>query len=398
MERRKSFMKKWLVRTILGGGDPGDPEVRQRCGVRAGAVGVALNILLFLGKLGVGLASASVAIVADAVNNLSDAASSVVTLAGFRMAGRAADRKHPFGHGRMEYVAGLVVAMAILLMGFEVGQSALTALFRPEETAISLLTVLVLCASIGVKLFLFRFDRMLGRTIGSATLEAAAADSLSDTVSTGVVLLSALAGQLFHLHVDGLAGLLVAFFILRTGWEAAMDTLDPLLGRPMDPALAGEVERLAGQQPDILGIHDLVYHDYGPGRSMLTLHAEVPAELDVLTVHRQIDLLERELWTRRGIEAVIHMDPVLRDPETERLRRRAACFARELHPALNVHDVQLTRCGEEAELRLEVAIPYGLPLDPEEVRRVLTEKLRGAAPTVHPSIRVERSYVEEDPR
>ena len=391
-------MREKLIQLLLGGGDPKDPAVRQHCGSRTGAVGIGLNFLLFLGKLGAGLLTGSVAIAADAVNNLSDAASSGMTLVGFRMAGREADGRHPFGHGRMEYVAGLVVALAILLMGVEVGKSALTALFHPEDTLFSGLAVGVLCASIGVKCFLFWLDREVGRTIGSSAVEAAAADSLADMASTGVVLLSMLAGHLFHLRLDGPAGLLVAVFILKTGWDAAADTLDPLLGRPMDPALAGEVEELASHYPDILGIHDLVYHDYGPGRAMLTFHAEVPAELDVLTVHRQIDLLERALWVRRGVEAVIHMDPVLRDPETERLRRRAACFARELDPALTVHDVQLVRENGERFLRLEAAIPYGMDLDPEEVRRFLTEKLSGAAPDITPSVRVERSYVEEDPR
>ena len=389
-------MTDLLIRVILGGGDPADPEVRRRSGARAGLVGILLNLILFGGKLVVGLLSASVAIVADAVNNLSDAAASVVTLAGFRMAGRKADRKHPFGHGRMEYVAGLVVAMAILLMGVELGQAALKALFHPAETDFSAAVALVLCAALGGKYFLFRFDRKLGEKLDSSALEAAAADSLSDMASTAVVLLSALAGRLFHIHVDGLAGLLVAAFILKTGWEAAMDTLDPLLGRPMDPELAEEAALLAGKYPDILGLHDLVYHDYGPGRAMLTFHAEVPAELDVLTVHRQIDLLERELWVRRGVEAVIHMDPVLMDPETDRLRRRAACFARELDPSLTVHDVQRGQEDGKTVLRLEVAIPYGLALDPGEVRRVLTEKLRGVDPGVEPSVRVERSFVEED--
>ena len=391
-------MKTQLLRRVLRGEDPRNPAVRRRCGSLAGIVGILLNLLLFGGKLAAGLVSGSVAVVADAVNNLSDAASSVVTLAGFRMAGRASDRKHPFGHGRMEYVAGLVVAMAILLMGIELARSALWALVRRTQADFSPLTALILAAAILVKLFLFWFNRTLGRAIDSAAMEAAAADPLSDMASTGVVLLSALAGHFFHLHVDGLAGLLVAVFILKTGWEAAMDTLDPLLGRPMDPRLADEVNRLAGQYPHILGLHDLVYHDYGPGMAMLTLHAEVPAELDVLTVHRQIDLLERDLWVSRGIEAVIHMDPVLRDPETERLRRRAACFARELDPALTVHDVQRSQDGDRTALRLEVAVPYGLAVDPEEIRRVMTEKLRGVDPSIVPAIRVEHSFVEEEPR
>ena len=243
-------------------------------------MGIVLNSLLFLAKLAAGLAAASVAMVADAVNNLSDAATSVVTLVGFRLAGQAADADHPFGHGRIEYVSGLIVSLAILLMGFEVGRSALDSLLHPEPVQATPVTLVILAAAIAVKLWMFWFNRALGRAIGSAAMEAAAADSLSDSASTAAVLLSALLGQVVSFPIDGLAGLAVAVLILKTGWEAARSTLDPLLGRPMDPELAADIDKLVLGHDQILGIHDLVYHDYGPGRAMMSFHAEVPADGD----------------------------------------------------------------------------------------------------------------------
>ena len=222
-----------------------------------------------------GLATGSIAVVADAFNNLSDAASSVITLVGFRLAGQDADQEHPFGHGRMEYLTGLVVALAILLMGVEIGKSSLEKIFSPEVTTFSWMAVVILFLSILVKLWMFFFNRTLGRRIGSAAMEATAADSLSDSVSTGVVLLSTLISHFLHVQVDGFAGLLVAVFILKTGWDSARETLDPLLGRPMDPSLAADIDRLVLSHPHILNIHDLVYHDYGPGPVSYT-HPTLP--------------------------------------------------------------------------------------------------------------------------
>ena len=278
-----------ILRLCLGGEDPQSPHVRRRCGTISGGMGIFLNLLLAGSKMLAGLITASVAMTADGLNNLSDAATSVVTLIGFRLAGQEADEEHPFGHGRMEYVAGLVVSMAILLMGIEVGRSAVDSLLHGSDTQFSPLAVGILCAAILVKFWMFWFNRTLGRHIGSAAMEATAADSLSDTLSTAVVLLSTLVSHFFDLHVDGLAGLLVCIFILKTGWEAARDTLDPLLGRPMDPELAADIDRLAVGHNHILGIHDLVYHDYGPGRAMMSFHAEVPADGDLLEIHDIID-------------------------------------------------------------------------------------------------------------
>ena len=388
-------MIKALLRAAIRGGDPADPEVRRRCGALSGGVGIFLNLLLAVGKLAAGFITSSVAIIADGINNLSDAATSVVTLIGFRIAGQEADADHPFGHGRFEYIAGLVVSLAILLMGLEVGRSALSALFHQEEVLFSPVAMVILCVAIAVKLWLFLFNRVLGRAIDSAAMEAAAADSLSDTLSTGVVLLSALAGQFLHIHVDGLAGLLVAAFILKTGWESVRDTLDPLLGRPMDPDLARDIDEIAVSHENILGIHDLIYHDYGPGRAMMSFHAEVPAEGDILVLHDMIDHVEQELKERHHIDTVIHMDPVVRDERTETTRKRVAELAREIDPSITIHDFRMVPGLTHTNLIFDLVLPYSSTLTENEAGNTMTQKLQNLDPCYCPVIQVERSFVDD---
>lgn len=387
-------MIRLLTQFCLRGGAPGDPAVRRRCGTIAGGLGVCLNVLLFLGKLAAGLATSSVAMVADAVNNLSDAASSVVTLIGFRLAGQEADADHPFGHGRIEYITGLIVALAILLMGFEVGRSALDSLFHRAPVNATALSMVILGAAIAVKLWMYFFNRALGRTIGSAAMQATAADSLSDAVSTCVVLVCAGLSRVTTLPVDGLAGLLVAVFILKTGWDAARDTLDPLLGRPMDPDLAADIDKLVLAHNNILGIHDLVYHDYGPGRAMMSFHAEVPAEGDFLAIHDLIDHIERELKAKHHIEAVIHMDPIVRDERTTALREQVSAIARELDSALTIHDFRITAGPCHTNLIFDVVVPYGFRLTDAQVRTELARRVQGLSPHYYCVIQVDHSYVD----
>lgn len=384
-----------LTRRWLAGQDPSAPEVRQKCGTRAGVVGIVLNALLCMGKLAAGLLTGSVAIVADAFNNLSDAASSVITLVGFRLAAQAADEEHPFGHGRMEYLAGLVVSMAILLMGFELGKTSVEKLLHPEELSFSWLAVAILAAAVLVKLWMHRFNRTLGRAISSQAMEATAADSLSDAAATGVVLAATLIGHFFHLQIDGLAGLLVAAFILKTGWEAAKDTLDPLLGRPMDRSLSEDIDKLVVSHPNILGIHDLVYHDYGPGRAMMSFHAEVPADADLLEMHDIIDHIERELKEKHHIETVIHMDPVVNDQRTTALREQVAQLAQEIDPVLSIHDLRITAGPRHTNVLFDVMVPYGFSLSDSQVVARLSEGVRGLSSKYFPVIQVDHSYVDQ---
>ena len=387
-------MKTLLSRLCLGTGHPTDPQTRLRCGAVAGAVGIAVNLLLCLGKLFAGLLTHSVAIVADGINNLSDAITSIVTLVGFRLAGQAADADHPFGHGRMEYISGLIVAMAIVLMGFELGQSAVKALFAPINHTMSPVAVGILCASIFGKLWLFWFNRTFGRMISSATMEATAADSLSDCASTTVVLLSTLLQPHTTLPVDGIAGLLVAAFILKTGWDSIRSTLDPLLGRPMDPELAADIDALVLSHDHILGIHDLVYHDYGPGRAMMSFHAEVPADEDILPLHDLIDHIERELKAKHHIETVIHMDPVVDDERTMQLREQVAQLAQKIDPVLSIHDFRITPGPMHTNLIFDVLVPYGFRLTDIQVRAELSAAIKTLSPRFYPVIQVDHSYVD----
>ena len=384
----------FLIRRCLAGGPSQSPEVRRRAGTIAGGVGILLNVLLFLAKLIAGLVSSSVAMVADAVNNLSDAATSVVTLVGFRLAGQAADAEHPFGHGRIEYVSGLIVSLAILLMGIEVGRSALDSLLHPAPVQASPVSLVILATAIAVKLWMFCFNRGLGRAIGSAAMEATAADSLSDMASTAVVLLSALLGQVVDLPIDGLAGLAVAVLILKTGWDSARSTLAPLLGQPMDPELAADIDKLVLSHDNILGIHDLIYHDYGPGRAMMSFHAEVPADGDLLELHDLIDHIERELKAKHHIETVIHMDPVVRDGRTDGLRRQVSDLAQALDPALSIHDFRITPGPCHTNLIFDVVVPYGFRLTDGQVRVELEKGIKQLSPRYFPVIQVDHSYVD----
>ena len=389
----QSWIRRWLA-----GRDPNTPEVRQKCGTLAGTVGIVLNVLLCAGKLAAGLFTGSVAIVADAFNNLSDAASSVITLVGFRLAGQAADEEHPFGHGRIEYLAGLVVSMAILLMGFELGKTSVEKLLHPETLTFSWLAVGILAVAVLVKLWMYQFNRSLGKAISSQAMEATAADSLSDSAATAVVLAATLIGHFCNLQIDGLAGLLVAAFILKTGWEAAKDTLDPLLGRPMDPSLAEDIDQLVLSHPNILGIHDLVYHDYGPGRAMMSFHAEVPADGDLLEMHDIIDHIERELKEKHHIETVIHMDPIVNDERTAALRLQVEELARAIDPVLSIHDLRITAGPHHTNVLFDVMVPYGFRLSDSQVRKELSRGVKGLSEKYTAVIQVDHSFVEQRDR
>lgn len=388
-------MTNLLIRWFVPGADRmHEGAVRRGYGRLAGGVGIGLNLLLFAVKLVAGLLTASIAVVADAFNNLSDAGTAIVTLVGFHLAGQEADEEHPFGHGRMEYLAGLIVSLVILLVGFELFKGSVEKIIAPQPVLFSWLSVGILAGAVLVKLWLHRFYREIGRRIRSATMRAAAVDSLSDAVATAVVLVSGLAGMRLNLHIDGLVGVAVALFIFRAGWQAVKETLDPLLGRPMDPELAADIDRLVLDHPYILGIHDLVYHDYGPGRAMMSFHAEVPADGDLLAIHDVIDHIERELKQRNHIETVIHMDPVVQDENTERLRAQVEALAKELDERLTIHDFRTTAGPIHTNLLFDVVVPYGFELADKQVKKELSRRVRELNETFYAVIEVDRPYVE----
>jgi len=386
---------KWLMKWFVPNTDRvQDGDVRRRCGSLAGGVGIGVNLLLFLLKLLAGFLTASIAVVADAFNNLSDAGTAIMTMVGFHLAGQEADEEHPFGHGRMEYLAGLIVALAILLVGFELFKSSVGKIFHPEPVTFSLLSSLILVTAVLLKLWLHGFYREIGRCIDSAALRASAADSLSDAVATAIVLVSGLTGAWLELPVDGWVGVLVAAFIFKAGWQAVKETLDPLLGRPMDPELAADIDRLVLDHPYILGIHDLVYHDYGPGRAMMSFHAEVPADGDLLAIHDVIDHIERELKQRNRIETVIHMDPIVRDEKTLQLRQKVEELAKELGSTLTVHDFRITAGPIHTNILFDVVVPYGFSMTDSQVKKELSQRIRALSERYYPVIEVDRSFVQ----
>ena len=371
-----------------------DPAVRRACGTLAGVVGILLNLLLFAGKLTAGLLAGAISVTADAFNNLTDAASSVVTLVGFRLAGRKPDADHPFGHGRIEYLAGLAVSLIILLVGFELGKSSVLKILHPEETELSLLTAVILGVSVLVKLWMSLFSGRLGRRIGSETLNATAADSRSDAIATAAGLLGLVIGRLTSLPLDGWIGVLVAILILKAGFDAARSTLDPLLGQAADPETVREIQEAILSHREILGIHDLVIHDYGPGRRMMSAHAEVSCASDVMAMHDTIDRIERELEERFAIRAVLHMDPIrVGDPEVDRLRALALQLAREIHPEITLHDFRITSGPLHTNLIFDMVVPYEVTRPDSELKALLAEKLSAADPNYYAVIDVDRPYV-----
>jgi len=385
-----------LVRRFVRDSDKTeDPAVRERYGMLAGGVGLALNLLLFAGKLAAGLISGAISITADAFNNLSDAASSVVTLIGFRLAGQEPDREHPFGHGRVEYLAGLAVSVLILLVGVELGRSSLEKILHPEAVEFSWLSVGVLACSILVKLWMGRFNHILGRRIGSPAMAAAAADSRSDAAAPSAVLAGLIVGSFSALNIDGWIGLLVALFILKTGLDAMKDTLDPLLGQPPSGELVHEIEKTILAHPEITGIHDLVVHDYGPGRQMMSAHAEVDAASDLLEIHDVIDQAERELKQRFHLEAVIHMDPVaVNDPQTTALRERVGSLVRTIDPAVTVHDFRVTAGPLHTNLIFDMVVPYSAGGTDRELREKVQGLVRGElGENYYTVIEIDRAYV-----
>lgn len=292
-----------------------DPAVRKRYGYLGAFTGIVLNILLFLGKLIAGILSGGISVIADAFNNLSDAGSSIMTFVGFKMAGMPADSEHPYGHGRMEYVSGIIISFIIMMMGFELGKSSVEKIFSPEKSEFSILAVSVLGASLLVKLWMALFNTKLGRKIDSATMKAAAADSLSDCISTSVVIICMFIQLFSGFELDSYAGIIVALFILYTGFNTFKESLTPLLGAKPKKELVEEIENTVMNYDGIVGVHDLMVHDYGVGRMVISLHAEISSKTDIMLAHELIDLIEDDLREKYRCSVTIHMDPVVVDDQ-----------------------------------------------------------------------------------
>lgn len=372
-----------------------DPKVRESYGILSGVFGFVLNLLLFAGKLVFGTLCGSISMTADAFNNLSDAASSVVTFIGFRLASKPTDREHPFGHGRMEYVAGLAVSILILTVGIELVKSSLEGIFSPEPTEFSYAAVIMLCASVLVKFYMFVYNKVTAKKINSAAMNAVASDSITDCVATLTVLVSLFAYKLFGWQIDAVCGLLVALFILYNGFRSAKETVGLLLGTAPDKALVEDICNTVTSHSEIIGVHDLMVHNYGPGRQFISLHAEVDSRADILAAHDKIDNIERELEQKYKCIAVIHMDPVLvGDKKTDELREVVVGIVKEIDSDFSVHDFRIVDGKTHTNLIFDVLVPQDKKVDFVELKDNIKKRVKEVSPDYHVVCQVEKSFVE----
>lgn len=367
--------------------DPTQGQIRAQVGRRSGLMGIFANIALFAGKLAIGTLSGSVSITADAMNNLSDASSSVVTLLGFHLAQRPADEDHPYGHARYEYLSGLAVAMLILLIGFELGKSSVEKILHPEEVIFSWALVLVLVLSILVKLGLWNINRHLGQLIDSGALLATAADSRNDCITTGVVLLSALFAHITHIQIDGWTGLGVAIFICLSGWNMAKETISPLIGENGSPELRRQIVQSLATSDKILGHHDLMVHDYGPGQRFASVHVEMDMKEDPLVCHSIIDDVERYCLEQYQIHLVIHYDPIVTDDaELNEKRQEVALVLHSIDERITFHDFRLVRGVSHTNLIFDMALPLELSGQEKQIKRQLDTAINLHSPTTYHTV------------
>ena len=381
-------MTKLLLRLFVP--HAADANTHAAVGKLAGIVGIVCNLLLACLKITAGLLSGSVALAGDGINNLTDCASSVVTLLGFRMAQRPADGEHPFGHGRYEYISGVVIAALVLLAGAELAKSSIQKILVPQAVPLSLLSIAILLFSMGLKLWMAVFDRRLGGMIRSTTLEAAAQDSRNDIIATAAVLLSTLADGLLGIRLDGFVGLGVAAFILWSGVRLARDTVSPLIGRQADQRTVQALTELILAHRRVLGIHDLLIHDYGPGHVFATVHAEMDASEPPLDAHDQLDHIEQEALKQLGIHLVIHYDPIAENGDWDGYRRLAKECAEIVSPSATIHDLRISDYQGAQRLAFDLAVPYSLPESDAELTEQLTAALHARGCQLPLTLRIDR--------
>lgn len=384
-----------LSKIFIKNGDPTSPQARSAYGVLCGIVGIVLNFILFAVKLLAGTLSGSVAITADACNNLSDAGSSVVTLLGFKLASQKPDKDHPFGHGRFEYISGLIVAFLIIYMGFGLAQSSFEKILHPEKIDAGVLSIAILVLSVIVKLYMFVYNRSIGKKINSSAMCAAASDSLSDMTATTVIIISMLIARFTGFNIDGWCGLAVSVFIVIAGIKAAKETISPLLGEPPSDEFVEEVRSRVMSYPEVLGIHDLIVHDYGPGRVMVSLHAEVSEDADLLATHDVIDNIEKNLSEHLECSAVIHMDPIAsHDGETLTMKENLVNFlSGEFDGKLTLHDFRMVKGTTHTNVIFDVVVPFDVSVTDDEVKSKINGYLSTLDKQYFAVITIDRSYI-----
>ena len=380
---------------IKNPGDYKNEKVRSQYGVLCGAFGIFLNLLLFALKIIFGTIAASVAMVADAFNNLSDAGSSIVQILGFKLSSKKPDPDHPFGHGRIEYISGLIVSFFILYMGIALLKDSVLSIMNPKPLQAGLLSVSIMGLGILVKLYMFIYNHLIAKKIESVAMEVVAKDSLNDVISTAVVIVALIGSRFTSLSLDGIGGVVVAVFILKTGFEAASDTIAPLLGTAPSARLVSEIEEELMKHKPIVGMHDLIVHDYGPGRMMISLHAEVPGNLNIFSLHDVIDVAEHDISVRFGCQVVIHMDPV--DTENKRLAELKEVLAQEIasiNPELKFHDVRMVPGDTHTNLIFDVVKPYSWKGSDEQLKLAINNAVHARFSDVYCAITVDLPYVK----
>lgn len=371
-----------------------DRNVREKYGMLSSITGVIVNILLSVFKLIIGVIASSMSIISDALNNISDAGSSIVTMLGFKMSQKKVDADHPWGHGRMEYISAFIVDILIILVGFELLQSSIDKIINPELPSISNVTIILLVVAIIVKLWLFVFYKKIAKTISSAAIKGNAYDSISDSISTFAVLVSALVAKFMGISIDGYVSLLVSVFILITGFKALKEIIDILLGMKPDPELVKEIEEFAVKYDTIEGIHDIMVHDYGPGRKIVSFHAEVPANSDICKAHDIIDQMEQDIFEEFGCITTIHMDPIVVDnEEINKMRKETEEIVKSINEKFSIHDFRMTDGGERINLIFDLVIPTDEKVNVEETVTKIQNEIHNKNKKYYAVIKAEHSYV-----
>ena len=371
-----------------------DESVRNRYGIFSSVAGIVLNIMLFVFKIIASMITSSIAIAADALNNLSDAGSSIITFIGFRMAGKPADDDHPFGHGRAEYIAAAVVAMLILYMGVELCKSSISKIISPQSTTPDTVSICILATSVLVKGWMYLFNRHIGKGINSKPIIATAKDSLSDAVATTAVLFGLGAEMLFDINTDGYIGLIVSAFILYTGIGAIKDAMTPLLGTIPDKELVNAIKDTILAHEEIVGIHDMVIHNYGPTRFMMSVHAEVPCDGDILRIHDTIDIIEREITSKFGCDAVIHMDPIETNNEhINEMSQKVRTVLCSIDSRLTMHDFRMVSGETHTNLIFDVVVPFDFGMTPKQLINMIQQEIFKISNSYFVVVTIDKSYV-----
>ena len=387
-------MTNLLIKIFIKDKNTENPDTRAKYGMLSSTTGIIVNILLSAIKLIIGIFANSISIISDALNNVTDAGSSIVTMIGFKVSQKKIDRDHPWGHGRMEYITAFIVDILIVLVGLELFRNSFDKIINPTVPDISTVTIVILTIAVLTKLWLFVFYNKIAKTIDSPAIKGNAYDSISDSISTFVVLLSAIVARNFGISIDGYASILVAIFILFTGFKALKETIDLLLGMKPDAEFVANLEEFAKKYKMISGIHDIMVHDYGPGRKIVSFHAEVPANCDICKAHDVIDQMEQDIYEEFNCITTIHMDPIVTDDEEiNEMRKRTEEIVKEINPEFSIHDFRMTDGGDRMNLIFDLVIPAESKINHEELKNMVQQKIHNVNNKYYAVPKIENSYI-----